>query len=167
MLYFDRPSQSEEPGLGLRTHWLCYTHPISYQNVSFMKAGPAFLVINEFPTPGRKSGTQRMTSKSSIPMKGKTAQYDHSLLPILSQQMKTCGLRHDLQRKNMVFGVGDIWILSHMGYLLTMWRTLLHLEAAIFYSDSEMMAKATDRSSSLGMERSNREENKQPEEKLQ
>lgn len=68
-----------------------------------MKAGPAFLVIDEFSTPGRKSGTQRVTSKSSIPVKGKTAQYDHSLLPTLSQQMSTCGFRHDLLKKEYGF----------------------------------------------------------------
>lgn len=73
-----------------------------------MKAGPAFLVIDEFPASGRKPGTQRVASKSSAPVNGKTAQYDLSLLSILSQQMKTCGFRHDLKRKNMVFGVGNI-----------------------------------------------------------
>lgn len=32
-------------------------------------------------------------------MKGKTAQYDSSLLPALSQQMNACGFRHDLKKK--------------------------------------------------------------------
>lgn len=36
-------------------------------------------------------------------MKGKTAQYDSSLLPALSQQMNACGFRHDLKKKKRIW----------------------------------------------------------------